>query len=397
MNITYNILTTRGLRLLVNRATIYLREFAFKAPRGNRTHGKRQHSEINPTKMIMNKKPVFERVAKTVINFMAKAFEEKKLCDGLTFSLGDLCAYTCSFCYVPGIFARTLAFFRKATGLALSDVVIRRRNAVSILRRQLVDQKGKPRLKNSNDSRVIFTSPLVDPAANMTLVKETALACLQILELTCWRIRILTKSNLLPQLVKLIPCEYYHRLILGVSTGTLCDQTARAFEAGTPLVSKRLESLYVVQDLGIPTFGMICPSLPQVDYDAFSAQAMKAIRADRCQHVWAEVINVRGASLTKTVQSLVRGGCLEEARQLADVCGPGGAAHWEEYARRTFQAHARHAPAGKLRFLQYVSAQTQPWWEQRVNQGAILLGKHAHILSEPLATTPALTLQTRRS
>lgn len=51
----------------------------------------------------MNGKPVFEVEAKSIINTKS-GFAKKLLCDGYTFSMGDACAYRCSFCYVPSMF-----------------------------------------------------------------------------------------------------------------------------------------------------------------------------------------------------------------------------------------------------------------------------------------------------
>ena len=47
----------------------------------------------------MNMKPVFTVPTKTVINFKSH-FYKKLLCDGLTFTAGNACVYSCAFCYV---------------------------------------------------------------------------------------------------------------------------------------------------------------------------------------------------------------------------------------------------------------------------------------------------------
>jgi hypothetical protein len=52
-------------------------------------------------------------------------------------------------------------------------------------------------------------------------------------------------------------------------------------------------------------------------------------------------------------------------------------AGWENYARKTFLAHARLYSPGKLRFLQYVTASSYAWWAARESIGAILLGQVA--------------------
>ena len=274
------------------------------------------------------------------------------------------------------------------------DIVVRRKNAVEIARNQLTSHPKKWR----QEKKVIYASPLTDVAANMELVRETAEICKLIIELTNWDIWLLSKSNLLPKIAQALDAWWNtttrwpsgqvigveqmpsKRIIYGVSTGTLDDKLAKAFEEGTPLVSKRIESLHWLQDNGFRTFGMICPSLPQrkqlvgrEDYDFFARSIYHAIRADRCEHVWAEVINVRGDSFTRTIKALNEAGFVQEAIDLTRVST--NKDEWEEYARQTFEAHAElglYKP-GQLRFLQYVNKSTRDWWKNRESLGAVLL------------------------
>jgi DNA repair photolyase len=213
------------------------------------------------------------------------------------------------------------------------------------------------------------------------LLRETAALCNLILDSTGWQIRLLSKSSLLARLFKdnLIPERHRHRMILGFSTGTLDDNVAAAIEVGTARVSKRIEALHWLQDEGYRTFGMICPSLPQadVDYVRFSREICEAIRVDRCEHVWAEVINLRGKSLVSTLAGLHGAGFVDQAEALSAVMGSGRKDAWEQYARDTFLAHTLHVPAEKLRFLQYVDDSTVDWWAGQHQFGAVLLGKAA--------------------
>jgi DNA repair photolyase len=181
----------------------------------------------------------------------------------------------------------------------------------------------------------------------------------------------------LPFVARGIPAEFKQRLIFGVSTGTANDRIAGAFEAGAPLVSKRIESIHQLQDEGYRTFGMICPSLPQADgvYDEFSKDMIERLRIDRMEDVWAEPINVRGSSMTKTRDALSEAGFPREAALVESVSGD--AAAWEHYARMTFLAHARNIPSKKLKFLQYVTPHTLDWWTPQIKNGAVLLGKAA--------------------
>ncbi|MBN8461032.1 MAG: hypothetical protein J0M04_24645 [Verrucomicrobia bacterium] len=346
----------------------------------------------------INGKPVLLRPnARTVLNLKSRAFAEKLLCDsshdneGVTLNPGDACVFRCSFCYVGLQMIKVdkpiLENFnagRRARGeheLGFEDVVIRRPDPVGLLRKQLLHGNGRSRFPDPDDNRVIFGSTLVDVAGTMELLRETASLANLMLNNTAWQIRLLSKSNLLARLFSdnLIPERHRHRLILGFSTGTLSDDVAAAIEVGTARVSKRIRALHWLQDEGYRTFGMICPSLPPPDgdYERFSREICEAIRIDRCEHVWAEVINLRGKSLVRTLAGLHQAGLRREADALSAVMGSSNKAAWERYARDTFCAHTRHVPADKLRFLQYVDDSTAAWWAGQRKHGAVLLGKAA--------------------
>ena len=325
-----------------------------------------------PGRRLMNGKPVITVEARTVINTKSN-FEHKKLCDGLTFSTGSACAYNCSFCYVPDLMRKNP--HRLPESVVHENVVVRRANPLDVMRTQLLYKDGSRRYPDSDQARVIYASPLVDVAANMDLVRETIEACRLILNLTPWTIRLLSKSNLLTKVDDGLS-DHRTRMIYGVSTGTLSDQLAAAFEEGTPRVSRRLASLRELQDRGCRTFGMLCPSLPlgrDEEYDQFARDCAREIRADRCEHVWAEVINVRGESFTRTHRALEDAGFNQQAELLVGVSE--SQELWEEYARKTFESHARvyADQPGKLRFLQYVNKRTRPYWEPKVADGAVLL------------------------
>jgi DNA repair photolyase len=320
----------------------------------------------------MNGKPVIEQATRTIINFKS-GFEKKLLCDGPTFTTGTACAYSCSFCYVPSAMLK----LTKMTEDQHMNIVIRRSNPIETLKSQLT-VRGKPKFMNDGP-KVIYASPLVDVAANMDLVRETIEACLMILSLTSWHIRLLSKSNLLSKVAEgLSTDDARRRVIYGLSTGTFDDKIAAAFEQGTPKVSKRIECLHHLQDDGFRTFGMICPSLPQElsnmeAYYTFAETAAREIRKDKCEHVWAEPLNVRGQSMVRTVDALGLAGfhqlaaCVEKVSK--DKC------NWEDYARRTFTAHrivGGYKP-GQLRFLQYVNNDNRAYWQSNAAEGAVLL------------------------
>ena len=319
-------------------------------------------------------KPRFVIDSKAVINGKS-GFSKKLLCDGLTFTAGQGCAYSCTFCYVPSALKSNvgLKLFRDERKLTAQDMCIEIKDAAKKVRAYLTNN-GQPKFNDPNDTRVIYGSPLVDIAATMDQVRETVEICKAILELTHWQIRLLSKSSFLKQVAEQIPAQYKDRVIYGVSTGTLDSKLAASFEKGTALVSKRLETLKWLQDNGYRTFAMVCPILPQKDYAAFAKQMAAKIDLDKCEHVWAEPINLRGDSLTATAKALREAGYKDEADLLEKVMND--KPEWEKYARNTFEALEAVVPANKLRFLQYVSKSNLAWWTEREAKGAVLL-KHA--------------------
>ena len=320
----------------------------------------------------MNGKPVFTVPAKSIIN-LNSGFKHKLLCDGPTFTAGSACPYSCTFCYVKSLMRKSPHL--RGIERPHQDVVIRRDGAIKAIEVQLTDRGGISRFPDPSDTRVIYGSPLVDVAANLDLARETIEICNVILRLTHWQIRLLSKSTFLPFIAKELEAfpelHARQRVVYGVSTGTLDDEIAAAVEKGCPLVSRRIESLHRLQDAGFRTFGMICPSLPQPDYAEFSHRILSAIRAERCEHIWAEVINVRGESMARTFKALNDAGFHAQAAAL--LAASVDRAAWEEYARATFQAHAAACPPGKLRFLQYVTNKERAWWDQQREHGAVLL------------------------
>lgn len=319
------------------------------------------------TDQTMNGKPMYTVPAKSVLN-MKSGFRHKLLCDGPTFTAGSACTFSCTFCYVEDLMKKS----PHMAGIEArhEDIVLRRDGAIDALRHQLTHANGKPRYLDPDDQRVLYMSPLVDVAGNITLRDETIEACRLILELTHWHIRVLSKSNLLPTIAEAL-AEHRDRMIYGVSTGTLDDDLAKSFEIGTALVSRRLASLHWLQDHGYRTFGMICPSLPQADYATYAREMHAALRADRCENVWAEVMNVRGESMVRTVNVLNGAGYHDAAARLHGVSTDQG--EWEKYSRATFEGHAPLYRFGQLRFLQYATKDTRAWWTERVYLGAVLL------------------------
>jgi DNA repair photolyase len=320
----------------------------------------------------MNGKPVFYVPAtKSVLNFES-GFEHKKLCDGLTFTAGTACAYSCNYCYVESMMFRNPHLKPvKAAGLTYEQAVIRRRGAVGALYQCLTDTRGNPKYKTPEDTRVLYMSPLVDVAANNELAQETIEACRIILQTTNWQIRMLSKSPLIVNIAKTLEA-HKDRIIYGLSTGIHDDKLGKVIEQGAPGITARIKAMHTLQNHGFRTFGMLCPTLPTKDYTSMAETLAEEIRADKCEHVWGEVMNVRGRSFDRVETAMKNAGYDKLAGFYRSVMEDKSGA-WEQYARATFEAHTKAIPADKLRFLQYVTKKTESWWQSRERDGAICL------------------------
>ena len=380
-------------------------------------------------------------------------FLEKRLCDGPTFTAGTACGYSCQYCYVESQvrLQKPTKDALKLSGRPFNEIVIRRDDVLPHLAEDLTQTKrGKDQLPSAKSlippalakkwgikskwlkdrvptykgtewkGKVIYGSPLVDIAATKELALETVEMCDMILRLTDLDIRLLSKSPLLATVVVKELAERFPdtkngakaRLILGFSTGTLDDGVASAIERPIPLPSARLKALHGLQDAGFRTYGMLCPVLPQRDpaaYKAYAAAAMKAIRAERCEEIWSEVVNFRAGtkeptqdpddqhqrnSFKATLQALNDGGFVDQAALFEKVAVDPEA--WEEYSRAMFEAlleaaperkaarlivgeKVKAAPPKKLWWLHYPRnhASIDNYWENQQANGVLLLGSHA--------------------
>ena len=354
---------------------------------GNSPNGANGKTTIREDGKVGNK-PRFVIKSKSVLNTKSD-FGHKLLCDGMTFTAGHACAFSCSFCYVEALMRKNanLNALLEHRGLKHEDVVVEIENPVAALRHQLLLKNDKPRFNGSDGKKVIYASPLVDVAGSPAQVTVTIDLCREILKHTSWHIRLLSKSSLLVKVAEALKNDK-KRMIYGFSTGTLDDNLTHSFEIGTASVSRRLKALKYLQDGGYRTFGMVCPIIPQQDYARFAEDLAKKMDIEKCEHVWAEVLNPRGTAMRDTSAAMRRKGFTAEADFVDKVAED--QAEWDKYAEQTFLALTKVIPSKKLRFLQYVDAGDYLVWEKHQSKGAVLLGKYAKTLNEVAGDDVAL-------
>lgn len=79
--------------------------------------------------------------------------------------------------------------------------------------------------------------------------------------------------------------------MVGLSIGSLDDTWAQRVEIGTSLPSERMRALQSLQRAAVPTFGMLCPIMP--DGVARLDELLDGLSPNKCESIWAEPFNNR--------------------------------------------------------------------------------------------------------
>jgi DNA repair photolyase len=311
--------------------------------------------------------------AGTVLN-TGSGFNHKELSEAGTLTAGTACVYNCSYCSVGAtMFRSPQTRILRLLGIEHRDAVIRRLDPAAILRNQLTFRDGAPRYRDPNDRRTVILSPIVDPLPSIEFLEESLELISIIHELTCWDVRVLTKSMLIKKLAERIPKEHRDRVIYGLSLGILDDDIGKAVERLTSRPSARLKAYHDLQSQGLRTYSMHCPILPQENYRAYAERLAASVNWQKDEQVWAEALNRRGESNKNTITALEGPGFSAEAELLADVTHTHAA--WEfGYNRPLFEAIAEVCPPGKLRYLVYAADADRDYWLGQRDRGAVVLG-----------------------
>lgn len=295
-------------------------------------------------------------------------FAKKGLSD-YHIDLARRCAASCAYCSTnSGYPARTNR--ARLTALAkeqlLEDIDPTREPGVSIawdadevMRRLDVQLAGKSSAWGAG--KTLMVSQLTDPFFGYPLSSGLTRRALDaVLARTSFRIRILTKCDVVGREPWL---SYFHehrrRVVVGLSVGTLDETWASKVELATSKPTARLAALHRLQEVGVPTFGMLCPIFPDAAMSADLEKLVTAINPTVCEHVWAEPYNDRDN------WRACRAGYAEGTKwwewfttAYAHDHGPkAGAAVWSRYATGLYRRLRDLATAGgwlnRLRYLLY--------------------------------------------
>ena len=205
--------------------------------------------------------------------------------------------------------------------------------------------------------------------------------CMEILlEKSDCRVRVLTKNAAVKEDFDLM-ARHAGRVALGLSISAPPSRAAaaRVLEPFASPVPARLYALLEGCQMGISTFGMLCPCLPGLADEPEALEEMfDAVLAAGGEEIWLEPVNPRGPGLKRCEEALGQAGFPAEAAAFKAVRARRG---WNAYAARlvrTAQHVAeRHGCLDRLHVLLY-RAQFEPTAAARLDRdsrGLVWLGK----------------------
>ena len=311
------------------------------------------HQDVTPANTeggYARKKQEFTYEGKTGIA-ETKGFQKKGLSD-FSCNIGNICEIGCTFCYVPSVTAKqkyVQRILQKGYSVEEFSLYRTKDNLLNCVKRDL-------KKFNSGDHRVVLFCTTCDPCATEEHADITKSAIRLIMKYSDLQVRVLSKCTLVFDIAKELDF-YRHRIIYSLSIGTIRPEISACIEENASPIEERIETLKSLQDKGFRTYGMLCPILPS-EMDSLD-ELIDETRPQLSEYVWAEAINVRGKSLVKTRDQLLKCNLDESAKALEQVMG--NRKNWRNYSKELFlRIQAKMKKRGvleKLRFLQYVKGE----------------------------------------
>jgi len=157
------------------------------------------------------------------------------------------CEHGCSYCYAR--FMKRFTGHQEEWGQFV-DVKI---NAISLLEREV---------KKKRVGRV-WISGICDPYQPLEKKYELTRRCLEVLSKHGWPVIIQTKSSLVTRDTELI--RKFYDIEVGLTINTADEDVRRIFEANSPPIAERIETLEKLHSAGVKTYAMIAPILPKAE------------------------------------------------------------------------------------------------------------------------------------
>lgn len=173
-----------------------------------------------------------------------------------------------------------------------------------------------------------------------------------------WTVRILTKNAAVTGDFDLVQ-NHRDRVLVGLSlTGPVASEALlRVVEPLASPVSERMAAMRQAHELGLRTYGMLCPLMPGIaDSPEQIDELVTFVKECGAEEIFAEAVNPRGGGLRDTAESLRKSGFSAEADAVSRIRTQ---SHWSAYTMRLIQtlqsSLRRQGVIDKLRFLLYPS------------------------------------------
>jgi DNA repair photolyase len=279
----------------------------------------------------------------------SKEYEKKRLASYVV-NTGVKCGHDCFYCSTGAVMRMHPAFKQVGenpfdTGYAIVDPETPNRVAEDARRRR---HRG-----------MVHMCSLVDAWAPEAQRYDLGRRCLEAVLLEPeWKVRILSKNTAVAKDFDLIR-RYRDRVLFGLSI-TATPEKSNIMSILEPYASPNPDRMAVIRlahDLGIRTYGMLCPLLPGVADGPDQVRELVAFAVDcGAEEIFAEPVNPRARCLIQCQEALAANGCQVEAAAIARVREK---KHWSAYVVRLV-CHVQQAvrelyDIERLRFLLYPS------------------------------------------
>jgi len=277
-------------------------------------------------------------------------FAEKGLAD-YGVNVGLRCGHECTYCSSPALLRCHPAFKEIGrspfeSGFGIVDPDSPRRVA-----------KDAARIKKRGLVQLCTT---VDAWCPLAQEFDLGRRCLEaLLGEPDWMVRVLTKNAAVASDFDVME-KHRARVLIGLSiTGTSDrDEVLSVVEPNASTNSDRMVAMMKAHEMGLRTYGMLCPLLPGIADGPDQIEELVAFcRACGVEEIFVESVNARGPGLKNTEEALRVAGFLSEAEAVSRIRMR---TNWSGYTTRLVAnvqtAMRKHDMLDKLRFLLYSSS-----------------------------------------
>jgi len=242
-------------------------------------------------------------------------FEKKQLAThGL--NVGLLCGHSCKYCSTAALLYNNPIF--KKIGMTSFAAL---QAGVAIVDPSTPDRVAE-QAKRLKPSDIVMLSTTTDPYAPEAQAHDLGRKCAQaVLENSEASLRILTKNSAVANDLDLF-AQHKDRVMLGLSvTAPIAKENiAAVLEPNASSLSERIEAYRLAKELGLWTFGMLCPLLPGVASSYTDIRnMMETILEFEPEDIWLEPVNPRGNCLIKCREALEEAGLKNQAYRVDEI------------------------------------------------------------------------------